>query len=334
MKTRTRTRDIRINQRLVSPIQSRAKTSAQRVREFRERQKKKEGYDHEKVKEETRKRVAAIRAKLEKCPLGRKCKDQSCKLKSDSKRKTMRRMASTPGYTPVKKRLRESNIRVREERLFKDDEEPLPGFGEKVIKFMLDNQNSFECPDKKNDGICFRRDTLEILHERFMMETLIECSLRSFTRYIPPSIKKPKPEDWGTSLCKTCLNPELKVEALKLPDITLNKLLDFDNDQLKSFEETFSITELVTYKEWISEPVTHKKTSESKPVLHKENITINTKSYRSVKAVKTANSKVFVKKLIAEIKELQKHNERKISQFRRIKEIKKKLLKIMKTRLL
>ena len=49
--------------------------SSARVREHRERERQKPGYDHEKVKEETRRRIAAIRARQPQCPLGRKCKD-------------------------------------------------------------------------------------------------------------------------------------------------------------------------------------------------------------------------------------------------------------------
>ena len=56
------------------------KSSAQRVREYRERERQKPGYDHEKVKEETCRRVAAIRASRPKCPFGWKGKDQLCTL--------------------------------------------------------------------------------------------------------------------------------------------------------------------------------------------------------------------------------------------------------------
>ena len=59
------------------------KSSAQRVREHRERERQKPGYDYEKVKEETRRRVAALRASRPKCPLGQKCKDQLCTLHPD-----------------------------------------------------------------------------------------------------------------------------------------------------------------------------------------------------------------------------------------------------------
>ena len=79
-----------------------------------------------------------------------------------------------------------------------------------MISFMMDNDNSFECPDKKKEGIRYRRDIIEVLHEKFMCEAMIECSARSFGRYVPENIPKPKPEDWGTSLCKVCLNPQLR----------------------------------------------------------------------------------------------------------------------------
>ena len=46
------------------------------MKEHRERERQKPGYDHEKVKEETCHRVAAIRARRPKCSLGQKCKDQ------------------------------------------------------------------------------------------------------------------------------------------------------------------------------------------------------------------------------------------------------------------
>ena len=59
------------------------KSSPQRVGERREGERQKPGYDHEKVKEETRHRVAAIQqASQQKCSLG-KCKDQLCTLHPD-----------------------------------------------------------------------------------------------------------------------------------------------------------------------------------------------------------------------------------------------------------
>ena len=72
--------------------------------------------------------------------------------------------------TPLKKRLRKvANLRLRKEKLFTDDEQPIPEFGEKVISFMLDGDDSFECPDKKIEGICYRRDTLEVFHKKLFV---------------------------------------------------------------------------------------------------------------------------------------------------------------------
>ena len=97
----------------------------------------------------------------------------------------------------------------------------------------MDNNNSFECPDKKKEGIRYWRDTIEVLHEKFMCETMIECSEHSFSRYIPENILKPKPEDWGTSVCKVCLNPQVKVEGLKNSNVTVNRLVSLTNKELK-----------------------------------------------------------------------------------------------------
>ena len=73
-------------------------------------------------------------------------------------------MSLTPGMTPVKKQLRKfTNLRIHDEQLFTDDDDPVPDFGEKVISFMMDNDNSFECPDKRKEGVHYRRDTTEVL---------------------------------------------------------------------------------------------------------------------------------------------------------------------------
>ena len=342
------------------------------------------------VQQQTRERVAAIRARRPKCPEGRKCNDQSCTMhparglvrrkasngykqrgvkqrrqsKRDpahqqqellvrvstltnetrrlkhrldkaeqspdanglaksllecmtptSKSKTLRRLASTPGLTPVKKKLRLEGYQVRSDRLFVDDEVEAPEIAEKFVKFMMDNDNSFECPDKK-EGVRYRWDTVEVLHEKFMAETMVDCSVRTFGRYIPSNIVKPKPQDWGTSLCKTCLNPELKVECLREPGVNLEWLLGLDKEQLQEFSEKHSTNELITYKEWQSERVTKTKTAK---VADRQEILIDTKTYRNVQAVCTEKKKEFVKKLLEDLQSLKEHQARKISQFRRIK---------------
>ena len=138
-------------------------------------------------------------------------------------------------------------------------DDPVPDFGEEVISFMMDNDNSSECPDKKKEGIHYRRETTEVLHKKFMCETMIECSARSFGRYVPENILKPKPEDWGTSLCKVCLNPQLKVEGLKNSNVTVDWLLSLTNKEFKKCEKQFSTDSLITYKEWQSQPATKNK---------------------------------------------------------------------------
>ena len=147
---------------------------------------------------------------------------------------------------------------------------------------MLYNDNSFECPDKK--GVHYRRDTIEILHEKFLAEAMAECSISTFAWYLPKNVVKPKPEDWGTSLCETCLNPELKIEGLRDPEVKLETLLSLDDAQLKKWSEKFKDNNnLITYKEWQTEIV--KKTKTLKGSGAKKDVNVDTKTYRSMKVV-------------------------------------------------
>ena len=189
---------------------------------------------------------------------------------------------------------------------------------------MLLDDNSFQCPDKDKEEIRYRRDTLEVLHEKFMCEENIDCSYRNFCRYVPEQIKKSKPQDWGTSLCKICLNPELKVEGLKSSnvgcstDVSVESLISLNNEERKGFTKKMSKKKLVTYKEWQTEKGSTTKVSKTT-----KDATIQSKTYRSVKVVVTEDCKTFIQKLFKEIDEINAHNIRKISQFRRIKEIRR-----------
>ena len=60
-----------------------------------------------------------------------------------------------------------------------------------------------------------------------MAEYNVECHYSTFCSYVPTNIVKPRPQDWGTCLCMTCLNPELKLEALKKFD-KLNQNLELE----------------------------------------------------------------------------------------------------------
>ena len=53
----------------------------------------------------------------------------------------------------------------------------------------------------------------KLLHAKFMAED-VECLYPTFTKYIPYYVRKPSATDWGTSLCGTCLNPQIKLERL------------------------------------------------------------------------------------------------------------------------
>ena len=95
----------------------------------------------------------------------------------------------------------------------------------------------------------YRRDSVEIFHEKFLAEAMVEGLLSTFARYFSKNFVKPKPEDWVTSLYKTCLNPELKIEALRDPEVKLDTLLSLDDAQLKKLSEKFKDNNnLITYK--------------------------------------------------------------------------------------
>ena len=63
---------------------------------------------------------------------------------------------------------------------------------------------------------------------------------------VPENIVKAKPEDWGTCLCMTCLNPELKLESIKR--------------QLET-NVTLGIVKDNTYKEEVNDLIQHIKAS-------------------------------------------------------------------------
>ena len=117
-----------------------------------------------------------------------------------------------------------------------------------------------------------------------------------------------------------CLNPELKVEGLKDSHFTLEWLLSLIDEELQDFEKCLSTNHLITYKEWQLQPVTKKKISQNTTEQNKE-INVQAKPYRIARNVVTETSKKFLRKLLIEVEELKEHNARKISQFRRIREV-------------
>ena len=77
------------------------------------------------------------------------------------------------------------------------------------------------------------------------------CSYQTFLREVPHSIRKPSASDWGTCLCATYLNPELKLESLSnknmLKKINLEEIV---NSQTKFDEFLVSLKQIsMKYKE-------------------------------------------------------------------------------------
>ena len=109
-----------------------------------------------------------------------------------------------------------------------------------------------------------------------------------------------------------CLNPELKIEGLRDPEVKLETLLSLDDAQLKKWsEKSKDNNSLIKYKEWQTEIV--KKTKTLKGSGAKKDVNVDTKTYRSMKVVLTNKKNKFIKKLLDEIAILKEHNKRNIS---------------------
>ena len=153
------------------------------------------------------------------------------------------------------------------------------------------------------------------LYYKFLSESTVECSYETFTRHIPCYIKKANPGDWGTCLCETCLNPELKIEKLfnlkLLKRVNLEECINDDYafqdlitnlENLQKNEKSKSNVQIV---EWNKIPFVNKK---------------GKKSYRSRKENKTFTLKSLVSKLVRELKILKEHLHRAHMQFREFKQ--------------
>ena len=70
--------------------------------------------------------------------------------------------------------------------------------------------------DKGKGHLRYGKDYLIVLHEQVVTsEKGKGISRTTFTRYVPDTVEKPKCQDWGASLGKICLNPQLKIEGLQ-----------------------------------------------------------------------------------------------------------------------
>ena len=140
-----------------------------------------------------------------------------------------------------------------------------------IEDFLCRDDISKLCPEKKKQinghQIRYRLNYLNILHQQFESETNIDIDYVTFTRYIPSYIKKPDYQNWGTCLCMTCLNPQMKYEKLQqlknkyscikvIRDTIPIDLCDLTKDDIKVNDLKESLTKLyredivVTFCEW------------------------------------------------------------------------------------
>ena len=133
-------------------------------------------------------------------------------LSPNSKKKSSRKIALLSKASTAKYKLRKHLgtrldkvvVRVRKTITLEDQ----------IETFMLSDENSIKCPDKKKEHLRYQLTNLHVLHEKFLAEYKVDCLYSNFCKLVPSNIVKPKPQDWGTCLCMSCLNPQLKMEAL------------------------------------------------------------------------------------------------------------------------
>ena len=121
-----------------------------------------------------------------------------------------------------------------------------------VNKFL--EENSTICPDKDKvkdrKPTRYRHQYLKTLWIKFQAETLVSCDYSTFCRSAPNYIIKPKPSDWGTCLCVTCLNPEIKLERLAklghvhdiINEVHFEKCMESDEEYSKLLSRISEIT--------------------------------------------------------------------------------------------
>ncbi|CAF5173499.1 unnamed protein product, partial [Rotaria magnacalcarata] len=141
-----------------------------------------------------------------------------------------------------------------------------------IEQFIINDEITRLTPDKKQiiDGQQVRLllNHLINLHQRFIHETRYDCSFSTFTRHVPSYIVSPKPHEWGTCLCMSYLNPQIKSERinqLKNSHPILNNLSTLLNDDitsvtndknkveeiLKELDSLKNASFTITYTEWI-----------------------------------------------------------------------------------
>jgi len=197
-----------------------------------------------------------------------------------------------------------------------------------VEKFFQRPDITKICPDKKKIvtdpsdksskvQVQYRMGTLKTLHHKFEAENKEPCSLSSFKRYVPFNVQKPKPNDWGTCLCSTCLNPSLKFQRLidlnLIPHCDLEERFDSDEEYAELIEslksaKTEQKRETITFQKWekVDNPILTKSGKKANPVTKKVSIVL---SYAE-----------FFDQLLSELATLKEHYHRIHMQYRAFKQ--------------
>ena len=140
---------------------------------------------------------------------------------------------------------------------------------EEVEKFFQQEDVTRLCPDKKKvvkdpinpdiqQQIRYRACSLKVLHAQFQAERSTDCSFPSFKRYVPYFVKRPSsPSEWGTCMCESCLNPELKYERL-----VQMKILSSDDFEILTSEERIGsfiedVKKLKENKQYLKDKIKH-----------------------------------------------------------------------------
>ena len=193
-----------------------------------------------------------------------------------------------------------------------------------IRQFFFRDDVSRVCPDtkrmKKNPAnpdeilpVRYRLCSLKSLYEKFKAENMQECSFSYFTQNCPFNVFKPNPNDWGTCLCSTCLNPEIKLEELskvtKRTDIKWNDTMDYKNiseiiEKVKSINYDSSIT----FAEWQKVVPTGGKKRKNKKIVKV-----------SRKMLLTLSFQKFKKRLLDELNFMYEHKARVYSQYKAFK---------------
>ena len=152
-----------------------------------------------------------------------------------------------------------------------------------------------------------------MLFYNFQALVNIDYSYETFSRHVPYYVKKAGPSDWGTCLCCTCLNSELKIEKLiwekLIPSINLEYAIQNDDEyhdlleNIKLLEQKRSNLK-INYVEW-------------NLVSHKGKFGKETKISR--KEVSSFSLCDFAKKLAIELAVLKEHLYRAHVQYRAFK---------------